>query len=99
MKLFKALLAFLVLAAAAPFAAQAQVKVTLVSADASIQPGKPFTVAVRMEHEAHWHSYWLNAGTGYPTTVDWALPKGWTAGEIQWPTPVKIQDASGTVTG
>lgn len=52
-----------------------------------------------MEHEPHWHSYWLNAGTGYATQLEWALPAGWRAGEIQWPTPTLIKDAEGIVTG
>jgi thiol:disulfide interchange protein DsbD len=52
-----------------------------------------------MEHEPHWHSYWVNAGTGYPTKLKWDLPAGWSAGDIQWPTPILIKDSHGTVTG
>ena len=52
-----------------------------------------------MEHEPHWHSYWLNAGTGYPTRLKWDLPAGWSAGVIQWPTPILIKDSKGNVTG
>src|SRR5262249_19814693 len=44
-------------------------------------------------------TYWLNAGTGYPTSVKWELPRGWSAGDIQWPTPGLIRDPHGTVTG
>ena len=87
------------LAAFVPLVAQAQVKASLVAPEASVQPGRPFTVALRMEHEPHWHSYWLNAGTGYPTQLTWQLPAGWSAGEIQWPTPILIKDSHGTVTG
>lgn len=87
------------LVALVPMAAQGQVKASLVAPETSIQPGRPFTVALRMEHEPHWHSYWLNAGTGYPTRLKWELPAGWTAGEIQWPTPILIKDSHGTVTG
>jgi thiol:disulfide interchange protein DsbD len=92
-KIFLAIWAFL------PLVSQAQVNASLVAADDSVQAGTPFTAAVRLEHEPHWHTYWLNAGTGYPTTLEWDLPAGWTAGDIQWPTPVKIVDASGMVTG
>lgn len=72
------------------FAALAQpshVKATLVAADASVQPGRPLTVALRLVHDPHWHTYWLNPGTGLPTTLSWKLPPGWQAGPIQWPAP------------
>src|SRR5688572_21660212 len=89
----------LALVAALPLAARAHVQASLVAAENSIRPGQPFTVALRMEHEPHWHSYWLNAGTGYPTKLTWELPPGWVAGEIQWPTPILIKDSQGNVTG
>jgi thiol:disulfide interchange protein DsbD len=57
----------------------------------SIQPGTPFTVAIRFEMEPGWHNYWRNAGdSGLPTTVEWDLPPGFAAGEIQWPFPERI---------
>ena len=59
--------------AAAP-ARKGAVEVELVSEVASIAPGQPFTVALRMQHEPHWHSYWLAAGTGYATSLAWTLP-------------------------
>ena len=95
----KALWMVLALGALVPVVAQGQVQASLVAAETSIQPGRPFTVALRMQHEAHWHSYWLNAGTGYPTKIKWDLPAGFSAGDIQWPTPILIKDSQGTVTG
>jgi thiol:disulfide interchange protein DsbD len=57
----------------------------------SIRPGTPFTVAVRFEMDPGWHNYWRNAGdSGLPTTVEWDLPRGFHAGEIQWPYPERI---------
>ena len=85
--------------AALSHAAHAQVTASLVAAETSIQPGRPFTVAVRLTHQPRWHTYWLNAGTGYPTSLTWSLPSGWTAGEIQWPVPSLIRDKDGKVTG
>ena len=36
-----------------------------------------------------WHTYWEYPGdAGLPTTIDWKLPPGFTAGPIQWPAPV-----------
>ena len=79
--------------------APSHVQASLVAADASVQPGKPLTVALRMLHDPHWHTYWLNPGTGLPTSLTWKLPPGWTAGEIQWPAPHPIKDKAGAVTG
>jgi thiol:disulfide interchange protein/DsbC/DsbD-like thiol-disulfide interchange protein len=85
---------------AASFSAgYAQVEASLVSTGTSIQPGRPFTVALRLVHEAHWHTYWLNPGTGLATKLAWKLPDGFKAGEIQWPAPHVLKDATGTVTG
>jgi thiol:disulfide interchange protein DsbD len=80
-------------------AAQAQVQASLVAADRTAQPGHPVTVALRLIHQPTWHTYWLNAGTGYPTSIEWQLPDGWTAGPIEWPTPTLIRDVHGSVTG
>jgi len=71
----------------------------LVAHDASIQPGRPLLVALRLKHDAPWHTYWINPGTGYPTSLAWTLPEGFTAGGIQWPTPHIVQDTKGNVTG
>jgi thiol:disulfide interchange protein/DsbC/DsbD-like thiol-disulfide interchange protein len=96
----KTVLLVAALSALAPVGgARAQVSASLVAADTSAQPGKPLTVALRLAHEPHWHTYWINAGTGFPTRLDWQLPPGWTAGAITWPTPVKITDGEGDVTG
>jgi thiol:disulfide interchange protein DsbD len=77
----------------------AQVSASLVSADASIKPGTPFTVALHLVHQPHWHSYWVNPGTGLPTSLKWSLPDGWKAGEIQWPAPMLLLDTRGNVIG
>lgn len=96
---FRRLLALILATVASASSASAHVKVSLVAAERSIQPGRPFTVALRLEHEPHWHTYWINAGTGYPTSLAWELPAGWSAGEIQWPTPIAIVDSHGVITG
>jgi thiol:disulfide interchange protein/DsbC/DsbD-like thiol-disulfide interchange protein len=99
MKLCKrlALLAATLGAILAP--ARAQVAASLVAADSSVQAGAPVTVAIHFIHKAHWHTYWVNPGTGLPTTVSWSLPPGWTAGEIQWPAPMVLLDTRGNVIG
>jgi thiol:disulfide interchange protein len=87
------------LAVFASFTARAQVQVSLVAADKSVQPGHSLTVALRLAQQPTWHTYWISAGTGYPTSLKWDLPTGWAAGNIQWPTPGIIENEQGDVTG
>ena len=93
--------AFLLFALTAllPFGAQAQVQATLVSEGKTIRAGEPFTVGLRLQHDPHWHTYWLNPGTGLPTDIQWILPEGFSAGSIQWPAPHIIKDRAGIITG
>ncbi|MBL9199214.1 MAG: thioredoxin family protein [Opitutaceae bacterium] len=86
-------------ASAAAAVAPSQVKAALVTADTTVQPGKPVTVALHLVHEPHWHTYWFNPGTGLPTTLKWTIPAGWTAGPIQWPAPILLKDKRGNVVG
>jgi thiol:disulfide interchange protein DsbD len=110
MKLSRLLLALLIvlpalspsnglLAAESPSVKKGAVTVTLVSDVAAIESGKSFTLALRMQHEPHWHSYWIAPGTGFPTALTWTLPAGFKAGAIQWPTPHVVQDTAGKITG
>ena len=75
------------------------VEAEIVPAVTSVQPGQPLLVALRLTHDPHWHTYWINPGTGYPTTIKWTLPAGWQAGEIQWPVPHLLTDAKGAIIG
>jgi DsbC/DsbD-like thiol-disulfide interchange protein len=77
----------------------AQVQASLVAGAEPVRAEQPFTVALKLVHEKAWHTYWINPGIGYPTTLKWTLPAGWTAGPIQWPTPKLIRDAEGKITG
>ena len=57
-----------------------------------VVPGKPFQLALRIQAEPGWHTYWKNPGdTGLPTRIEWTLPAGLRAGEIEWPTPERIE--------
>jgi thiol:disulfide interchange protein len=56
-----------------------------------VDPGKTVWVGLQLKHQPHWHTYWKNAGdSGLPTTLQWTLPAGVTAGEIVWPTPRRL---------
>lgn len=59
----------------------------------AVVPGKPFMVGVHLRMAPHWHTYWKYAGdSGMPTELDWELPPGFKAGEIQWPLPGTINE-------
>ena len=55
------------------------------------QPGKTVWVGLQLTHQPHWHTYWKNSGdSGLPTVLQWTLPPGVQAAEIDWPVPRKI---------
>lgn len=100
-----ALLASLWVAAPAPAAATSSRSVTdahttvqLLAEHAAAQPGSTLTVGLRMKHQPKWHTYWINPGdAGLTTTIEWSLPPGAEAGDIQWPTPIKFGQETGIV--
>jgi len=68
------------------------VAVELVSEVTSVQPGTPLWLALRIEMEEDWHTYWINPGdAGLPTKIDWQLPEGFLAGPIEWPYPIRVK--------
>lgn len=68
-----------------------KVRAQLIAEQESIQPGKPFWVALRMEITPDWHVYWRNPGdSGMATRLSWDIPAGYQAGSIVWPTPSRI---------
>ena len=53
--------------------------------------GQPVWVGLQLAHQPHWHTYWKNSGdSGLPTELQWTLPPGVLAGDIDWPVPKKI---------
>jgi thiol:disulfide interchange protein/DsbC/DsbD-like thiol-disulfide interchange protein len=69
-----------------------QVRAELVAqAPDGVQPGQTLLLGLKLEHKPHWHTYWKNPGdSGLPTTLQWTLPAGVSAGEVQWPTPGRL---------
>lgn len=93
-------LLLLVALCALPAAARAQVTASLHALKSTFSDdGKPIVVGLRLEHAPHWHTYWLQPGTGLPTSLTWELPPGWTAGPIQWPAPHRVYDTSKNLAG
>ena len=78
------------LAHAAPVKTE-HVEADLLAQKSAAQPGQALTVALRLKMIPQWHTYWRNPGdSGQPTTIEWTLPAGWTAGPIQWPAPSRL---------
>lgn len=68
-----------------------KVRVDLISEQSGIEPGATFWIGLRQRMAPRWHTYWSNPGdSGEPTTIDWMLPAGFTAGGIVWPHPERI---------
>ena len=69
-----------------------QVRAELLAwAPEGVEPGKPVWLGLQLAHIPQWHTYWKNSGdSGLPTTLEWKLPAGITAGDVAWPTPKKI---------
>jgi DsbC/DsbD-like thiol-disulfide interchange protein/cytochrome c biogenesis protein CcdA len=78
-----------------PAAAAGPVEATLVTDVSQIAPGDSFTVALRLQHAPHWHTYYVNPGqVGNPPEVEWTLPDGVKAGPLRFPVP-KVGDFAG----
>ena len=64
----------------------------VLSADTA-RPGDTIVAGVHLQMDPGWHTYWQNPGaSGMPTTIEWKLPPGITAGAAQWPIPEKLVD-------
>lgn len=81
-----------------PVTHHTQAKLVL-SADTA-KPGDTIWAGVDLKMEPSWHTYWKNPGAaGMATKIEWKLPAGVTAGEIQWPLPEKIPPIEVTTYG
>ena len=53
--------------------------------------GKTVWLGLQLQHQPHWHTYWVNPGeSGLATTLQWTLPAKLTAGAIVWPMPQRL---------
>ncbi|MEZ5315396.1 MAG: protein-disulfide reductase DsbD family protein [Chlamydiales bacterium] len=71
------------------------VQVQLVAEENSIKPGRPFWLGIELKMAEGWDTYWMNPGdSGFPTQVNWKLPKGFIAGPLEWPYPKIFKNSS-----
>jgi thiol:disulfide interchange protein len=69
------------------------VTASLLSDVSAIQPGQKFRVGVLYRIEPGWHIYWKFSGdSGIPTKIEWQLPEGFKAGDLQWPLPMREKE-------
>ena len=66
-------------------------KLSLIKDHSSFIPGTSINVGLKIEMDEGWHTYWKNPGdSGGPIEISWDLPDGFSASDIQWPTPERI---------
>lgn len=70
---------------------------SLVIAQPVAAPGSMVNVGIRFVTENGWHIYWQNPGdSGEPPRIQWQLPAGVNATELEWPTPTRMTSSAGT---
>jgi DsbC/DsbD-like thiol-disulfide interchange protein len=78
------------IAMAAANLAPAPAKARLISEKSGVVPGTTLNLALTFDIEPEWHIYWKGLNdSGMQPSLNLDLPAGWTAGQIQWPAPVR----------
>jgi DsbC/DsbD-like thiol-disulfide interchange protein len=76
---------------------QSHAKIALLAENGALKPGQSNSIGLFFEMEQGWHIYWVNPGdSGEAPRVQWTLPKGFRAGDIRWPIPVRLLTGSVT---
>jgi thiol:disulfide interchange protein DsbD len=71
----------------------------LIAESTAIEPGGSAWLGIQLDQEAGWHTYWKNSGdAGFPTTVEWDLPEGFSVSDIVWPAPHRYVEPGDLVT-
>jgi thiol:disulfide interchange protein DsbD len=65
--------------------------VELITERTAIAPNHDFLAGLYFQLDPGWHIYWINAGdAGEPPRMEWKLPPGIAAGELQFPAPQRL---------
>lgn len=63
----------------------------LVGETLAVRAGETARLGLHLEQAPGWHTYWKSPGDiGLPTSIQWALPEGWSAQPHAYPTPVRF---------
>lgn len=66
---------------------------SLISNETAIRAGEKFWVVLHLKMEPGWHTYWRNPGdSGMAPSMEWTLPRGFTASDIQFLPPDRLQE-------
>ena len=72
----------------------------LLSEHSYLVAGRVLPLALRLQPDEGWHTYWRNPGdTGLEARLNWQLPEGFRVGDIAWPIPQRIDYAGLTSFG
>lgn len=87
-------MATLGLASASAFAeAPSPSRAQLVTGAQAIRANEPFWIAVHIQLDDGWHTYWRNPGdAGMSPQIHWQLPPGMEAEPIAWPYPSMFRE-------
>lgn len=67
----------------------------LVAERSAAVPGQPLRIGLWLQHDPHWHTYWVNPGdSGIATKLTVQVPAGVEVGAIDWPRPDRFDLAS-----
>lgn len=67
------------------------VQVRIIANQTDVNGGETIRLGIEQTIYPTWHTYWLNPGdSGTPTSIEWDLPPGFSATDLEWPTPSKI---------
>jgi DsbC/DsbD-like thiol-disulfide interchange protein len=94
-RLLTGLLCFVAAILANAQTATQHARVELLARQESVKPSTDLMLGLHFVLEPGWHIYWINPGdSGQPPSLKWTLPAGFSAGEIQWPRPERMQPSS-----
>ena len=67
------------------------IRVSLLSESETLVPGSTHYLALHMQPDPQWHTYWRNPGdSGEAPSINWSSSTALTFGDIQWPIPEPI---------
>ena len=67
------------------------VQVSVITNQTNVSGGETIRLGIQQNIYPKWHTYWINPGdSGLATAINWDLPAGFEAGDLEWPVPEKI---------